>query len=236
MRRIPGRVADTLTTRILDVLVKEKVLPNRDRTDWQDFTSFREHVRSSFSVPATTITPLMARILYGIARLARPRRILGIGTYAGNALVWLIGPGFGERSEYGGELAVGVDTDSKATRFARENMRRLGVDERVRMLCRDGLVAVEELQQSWDLVLLDADDPVSRKGIYLPLLERVYPHLRTGGLLLAHDICVPLFREQMAAYQAKVRDQRRFRISVPLEVDECGLEVSVKQAIGGGAR
>ncbi len=64
----------------------------------------------------------------------------------------------------------------------------------------------------------------------LSLLDAVYPWVAPGGLVLAHDICVPRFREDLAEYQAAVRDRARFARSVPLEIDPCGLEVSVKAA------
>ena len=47
--------------------------------------------------------------LGSVGPVARPRRILGIGTYAGNALVWLTGACFGTGPLYQGELAVGVE-------------------------------------------------------------------------------------------------------------------------------
>ena len=225
--RLPTPVANELASRVLARLVAQGVLSG-EPPDWEAYQRFRARVRETFEVPGTTITPLMARVLYGIAALARPRRLLGIGTYAGNALVWLAGPGFTPAASYRGELAVGVDTDAEATMLARANFGRLGADSRTRLLAIDGHEAAATHAGRWDLVLLDADDPTSRKSVYLSLLESVYPRLAAGGLLLAHDICVPLFREDMSRYRALVCDSRRFRMSVPLEIDECGLEVSVK--------
>lgn len=230
MRKLPTPVANELASRILAKLVEAGVLRG-EAPDWDRYLRFRERVRERFDVPETTITPLMARVLYGVAALARPRRILGIGTYAGNALVWLAGPGFGPDPSYRGELAVGVDTDEDATRLARENFDRLGAGSQVRLLALDGHRAAEEVEGPWDLLLLDADDPVTRKGIYLSLLDALYPHVADGGLVLAHDIHVPLFREDMSRYRAAVSDERRFRLTAPLEIDECGLEVSVKGAV-----
>jgi predicted O-methyltransferase YrrM len=226
---MPTPVANALASRILAKLVDTGALDG-EPPDWDRYLRFRERVRACFEVPGTTITPLMARVFYGIAALARPRRILGIGTYAGNALVWLAGPGFGPDPSYRGTCAVGVDTDEDATLLARENFGRLGADSRVRLLCLDGHRVADEARGPWDLLLLDADDPVSRKGIYLSLLDALYPHVAADGLVLAHDINVPLFREDMSRYRMAVSDEHRFRLTVPLEIDECGLEVSVKNA------
>jgi predicted O-methyltransferase YrrM len=227
MRRLPGKVADELAARALRGAVARGVLPDRPLPDWQAYRGFRARVRDTFTVPETSITPLMARILYGVAHLARPARVLGVGTYAGNALVWLIGPGFDAHGSYRGQRAVGIDIDPAATALARANLGRLGVDDRVELVCADGHRA-GELGHDWDLLLLDADDPDRRKGIYLSLLDATYPALAAGALVLAHDICVDRFREQMARYQTVVADPSSFERTVSLEVDECGLEISIK--------
>jgi predicted O-methyltransferase YrrM len=226
--RLPTPVANELAGRVLAHCVERGVLPAGEPPDWGRFLDFRTVVRERFDVPETSITPLMARVLYGVSTLARPGRVLGIGTYAGNALVWLVGPGFSPHRVYDGELAVGADSDAGATELARRNLASIGV-ERVELRCEDGHVTPTALGERWDLVLLDADDPVTRKGVYLSLLDAVHPFLAAGGLLLAHDICVPIFRADMGRYQEAVRDPERFAATVPLEIDECGLEVSVKR-------
>jgi predicted O-methyltransferase YrrM len=227
MRPLPGKVADALAERALRAAVSAGVLPDRPPPDWQAYREFRARVRETFTVPETSITPLMARILYGVAHLARPARVLGIGTYAGNALVWLIGPGFHPYGSYQGERALGVDIDPDATALARDNVHRLGVDDRVELVCADGHQA-GELGKPWDLLLLDADDPIQRKAVYRSLLEAAYPILTAGALVLAHDICVDKFRDQLAQYRTVVADPSRFDRTVSLEVDECGLEISTK--------
>lgn len=226
--RLPPRVADELASRVVQRCVYEGVLDGVPPPDWERFHAERDRVRASFRVPETTITPLMARVLYGIARGARPRRLLGLGTYAGNALVWLALPGFGPLRTYDGARAVGVDVDGDATALAAANFERLGA-QRVECVAIDAR-DVDTLNEEWDLVLLDIDDPQRRKEPYLELLDRVYPTLAPGALVLAHDVAVPLFREQLEAYGAAVRERDRFAASVTLEIDPCGLEISRKRA------
>jgi predicted O-methyltransferase YrrM len=170
----------------------------------------------------------MARLLYGIAHVARPARILVVGSYFGNTLVWLAGPGFGPEPAYRGERALGVDVDATAVAGARANFARLGTGPGVRVDVLDGHLAAGP----FDLVLLDADDPVRRKGVYVSLLDALYPHLTPGALVLAHDICVPAFAGQLAGYRAAVRRPDRFAGSLSLEIDPCGLELS-RTATGG---
>lgn len=225
--RLPAAVADELATTILRGGIRQGLLPDGPLPDWGRYKIFRQRIRSTFIVPQTSVTPLMARILYGIAALTRPERVLCIGSYLGNALVWLAGPGFGPDPLYRGALALGVDIDRTALGLAAENFARAGMAGRVECRCMDGL-DVPRLGHRFGLILLDADDPDSRKGIYYPLLDAVYPVLPAGGLVLAHDIAVPRFREQLGRYRELVRDPARFAGSTSLEIDACGLEVSRK--------
>jgi predicted O-methyltransferase YrrM len=167
----------------------------------------------------------MARLLYGVAYLARPARVLVVGGYYGNTLVWLAGPGFGPEPAYRGEHALSVDLDATAVAGARANFARLGADPRVEIEVLDGH-RVDPAAGPFDLLLLDADDPVQRKGVYLTLLEALYPLVAAGGLVLAHDICVPAFATELAAYRRAVRAPGRFAGSISLEIDPCGLELS----------
>ena len=225
--KLTPKVADALADRIVLRCAEEGLVRSGVTVDWGVYHDLRTRVRETFRVPETTITPLMARVLYGISHAAGARRILGIGTYAGNALVWLALPALAAGAPQ--RRIVGVDVDDSATELARENFERLGLGP-VECVTMDGHDAAEALGDTWDLVLLDADDPEGRKTIYLSLLDAVYPHVRPDGLVLAHDICVPLFHDQMAEYQERVRDEERFAASLPLEIDDCGLEVSKKVA------
>jgi predicted O-methyltransferase YrrM len=225
--RLPAAAADELATRILRGGIEQGLLPDQRLPDWDRYKIFRQRIRSSFIVPETSVTPLMARLLYCLAALARPERVLCVGCYVGNALAWMAGPGFGPDPVYRGALALGVDIDRAAVQAATQNFARAGMANRVECRCMDGL-DIPRLDQRFDLVLLDADDPDSRKAIYYPLLDAIYPLVEDDGLILAHDIAVPRFREQLGRYRELMRDSARFAGTASLEIDDCGLEVSRK--------
>lgn len=226
--KLTRRVADELAGRVVDAAIEAGIVPaaNPEPPDWARFAAFRHHVEEAFTVPETSITPLLARVLYGIAHAARPRRVLGIGTYAGNGVVWLLGPGFADNGTYLADAAAALDVDGDATELARGNFARLGTLPAVDCLTLDGHRAAAELDAGWDAVWLDAEDPDAGKAVYLTLLDALRPALAPGCLVLAHDVCVPKFREQLAPYLAAVRRPEEFAGSVSLELDECGLEVS----------
>jgi predicted O-methyltransferase YrrM len=94
--------------------------------------------------------------------------------------------------------------------------------------CLDGHRAGDD---TFGLLLLDADDPVRRKRVYLSLLDALYPHLSPGALVVAHDICVPLFAEELDEYRRAMRQDGRFSASLSLPIDACGLEVSRKSVL-----
>lgn len=224
-RRVADELAGRIVARTMEAGVVRAARPDC-APDWGRFAAFRQRVEDAFHVPETTITPLLARVLYGIADVARPRRVLGIGTFAGNGVVWLLGPGFSDTGAYQAEEAAALDIDVEATELARANFERLRTLAPVRCLALDGHRAAERLASGWDAVWLDAEDPAAGKAVYRPILEALLPILAPGCLVLAHDICVPKFRDQLALYQEAVRDPARFAGSVSLELDDCGLEVS----------
>jgi predicted O-methyltransferase YrrM len=239
--RLPAAAADELATRVLSGAIEQGLLPDRQLPDWDRYKTFRQRIRTSFIVPETSVTPLMARVLYGLAAVARPERVLCVGCYVGNALAWMAGPGFGPDPVYRGVLALGVDTDRAAVEAAAQNFARAGMANRVECRCMDGL-DIPSLGQRFDLVLLDADDQDSRKAIYYPLLDAIYPLVDDDGLILAHDIAVPRFRAQLGRYRELTRDSARFAGTASLEIDDCGLEVShvrsarARRAAGGQVR
>lgn len=206
-----------------------------DPPDWERYARLRASVHARFDVPATTITPLMARVLYGVGCWAHPARVLGIGTYVGNAFAWLAAAGFGPERVYDGDVALAVDPDAEAIAQSRTNMdQRAGWS--VEHAVVDGHLAPSMLGGNWDALWLDADDPVERKGILVPLLERAYPFLAPRALVLAHDVVVDRFRDHMCAYREHVADPVRFAASATFPIDPCGLEISVRAGVAVAAR
>src|SRR5262249_6495430 len=144
--KLTRRAADQLADRIVARTVEAGVVrAAASAPDWAAFSEFRRRVEASLTVPETSITPLLARVLYGIAHVARPQRVLGIGTYAGNGIVWLLGPGFCADGTYRAREAAALDVDPEATDLIADNLARLGMGPPVRCLCLDGHRAAEAL-------------------------------------------------------------------------------------------
>ena len=199
-------------------------------TDYNEtaFENLRDEVKKKFTVPGTSITPVMERLLYMLSSLKKPRRILAIGTYCGNTLVWNAGTSCGSGKLYDAEKVYGIDIDAEATATAKKNFSKLSHADHIELLAKDGLKAIENLKESFDYVYLDADSKELGKGLYLELLKIVYEKIEDGGWILAHDIVVPTFSSQFKEYLTFVRNKKNFKESILFDVDAYGLELTIK--------
>jgi predicted O-methyltransferase YrrM len=220
-------VLDKLALKVLESLTNRNLLPDNSKNfNWKHFHKLRNKARKKFVVPETSITPFMARVLFGITAYYRPTRILAIGTYVGNSLLFLLGPYLLTNSPKL-KYAYGIDIDQKATRIAKSNFKALGAPfKKIKILAEDGLTFPNILQKEFDLVYIDVDDQILRKKIYIQILKNVYPFIKKNGIVLAHDICIPKFKEDLSSYLNYVKDKRLFKNTQSLEIDYCGLEIS----------
>ena len=224
-----GRVAEVETTHaVLDWLKENGVVAQDVTYDMGAFDELRTEVKTSFGVPGTSISPVMERLLYMLGAVKQPQRMIGIGTYCGNALVWIAGPSCGSARVYQAQKVYGIDIDPQATEQARENLDQLANTDHIELLSDDGLEAAERLDGPFDLVFLDVDSKEFGKGLYLKLVTRLYEKVELGGWVLAHDVVVPPFAEQLEGYLAFVRDREYFSESILFDVDAYGLELSIK--------
>jgi predicted O-methyltransferase YrrM len=224
-----GRVAEVETVRsVLAWLQQEGVAPEEAEYDESAFGRFRSEVKAAFEFSGTSITPVMERLLYALSAVRRPRRVIGIGTYMGNALVWSVGASCGRERLYQAERVYGIDVDAGATEQARANFARLTYSDHIELVAEDGLKVLEDLDGPFDCVLLDADARDTGKGIYLEVLEAVYEKLEPGAWVLAHDDVVPRFAGRLEGYLSLVRDGTHFSQSVLFDVDAFGLELSIR--------
>ena len=224
-----SRTAEVETVRsALAWLKREGVVPEGASYDEGAFDGLREEVKEKFSLPGSSVTQVMERLLYMLSSVKRARRVIGIGTYCGNALVWFAGSSCGQGKVYEAEKVFGIDIDPEATERASENFAKLVGSSHIELIAEDGLKAVERLEGPFDAVYLDVDSKELGKGLYLDLVKALYEKVDEGGWVLAHDVVVPPFAGSLEGYLAYVRDGERFSESILFDVDAFGLELSVK--------
>jgi len=224
-----SRTAEVETVRsILAWLKRKEIVPQDAAYNEEAFDELRREVKKKFSIPGSSITPVMERLLYALSSVQRPRRVIGLGTYCGNALAWIVGPSCGPGKVYEAEKVYGIDIDADASERARENLSKLAHTDHIELIAEDALKAVERLEGKFDYVYLDVESKDLGKGLYLELVERLYDKVEAGGWVLAHDTVVPSFAGQLEQYLAFVRDGQNFCKSISFDVDPFGLELSIK--------
>jgi predicted O-methyltransferase YrrM len=224
-----SRTAETETVSSgLHMLKREGFATEKATYDEHAFEQLRHEVRQKFTMPGTSITPVMERLLYMLGAVRRPQRIVGVGTYCGNALVWCVGSSCGQGRVYDTEKVYGIDIDPEATARAKENLSKLAHTNHIELMTEDGLTAVDRLKGPFDYLFLDVDSKDRGKKIYFDLLERLYDKLEIGAWVLAHDTTVPPFAEQLGEYLSFVRDTQSFQQSISFDIDPFGLELSIR--------
>lgn len=193
---------------------------------WDAFLRLSDLIHRQFEVPSTTLTPMMRRLLFALAGAAQPRVIVGVGTYVGYAFSWLLGDRADVDAARLFDHAEGIDVDVEANEVARRNCQVLGHGERLRFHDGDGVAVLAGSKGPIDLLYLDVDAPGTGKRTYLDLLEASQSRLRSGALVLAHDPCVPAFRDDFRFYHAYIEESEAFDGPMVLPVDSCGLSVA----------
>jgi predicted O-methyltransferase YrrM len=218
---------EQLTDGALEELRAHSLVSARSGYDKERYRALRELIKTRFVLPGTALSPAMERLLYMLAWVKRPRKVLAIGTFCGYTLAWTAGA----LRAAGKSLpeVTALDLDAGMVRLARRNLRSLDLAVPVRCLVQDARLFAARTRERFDYLYLDPDDPVTGKGLYHELIELLYPKLAPGCWVVAHDTTFPGFQGQLAGYFGFVRDSERFRASVSFAIDCYGAELSVKR-------
>jgi len=132
-------------------------------------------------LPDIAVSPNEGKLLHLVARLARPGRILEIGTLGGYSTTWLA-----RALEPAGRL-VTLEIDPLHAEVARRNLERAGVGDRVEVRVGPAARTLRAMLQAreppFDVVFIDAD----KKGYpeYLDLTLRLS---RAGTVIMADNL------------------------------------------------
>jgi predicted O-methyltransferase YrrM len=138
-----------------------------------ELASLKASKQAFFAVPEGD-----GRILRMLAESIGARHVVEIGTSSGYSGLWLC---LGMR-QTGGRLTT-FEIDPGRAAAARELFRRAGVADRTTVVVGDAHQNVPRLHEPVDLVFLDAD-----KDGYVDYLRTLAPLLRSGGLIVAHNM------------------------------------------------
>lgn len=119
---------------------------------------------------------LQGRILKMFCRMLRPRRILEIGTYTGYATLCMA-EGLPDDG-----LIYTLEINDEMEDFIMKYLPSSPDKDKIRLLFGDALEIIPTLDETFDLVFIDAD-----KRYYSEYYDLVFPKIRPGGLILADN-------------------------------------------------
>lgn len=122
------------------------------------------------------ITRDTERFLYTLCRILRPDRILEIGTAVGYSAICFACAA--PRSS-----VVTIEERERSCYKARENIRRAGVSDRIRVIHGKAQEILPELTDSYDLIFIDA-----AKGQYMTFFELLVKNMRPGTVIVSDNV------------------------------------------------
>lgn len=139
------------------------------------FELYREtHLKTMY--PRMISGHLQGQFLNMVSCMMRPKRILEIGTFTGYSSINLA-QGLTE----GGILHT-IDSNAESVEIGKKYFEKAGVREKIIIHIGNALEVVKSLDETWDLVFIDAD-----KENYLNYYYMVFDKVRTGGFILADN-------------------------------------------------
>ncbi|HMK27122.1 MAG TPA: O-methyltransferase [Chitinophagaceae bacterium] len=120
---------------------------------------------------------LQGKVLEMISCMIRPKRILEIGTFTGYSALCLAKGLTGD-----GQLHT-IELREEDVRLARSFFNRSVYADKIISHCGNASDIIPKLDETWDLVFIDADKPA-----YIEYFNLVLPQLRKNGFILADNI------------------------------------------------
>jgi len=121
---------------------------------------------------------LQGTLLRMISRMICPQRILEIGTFTGYSAINLAMGLGNDRPGFLHTIEVNQEQEERIRRYIMES----GMDEKIILHIGDALEIIPTLDETWDLVYIDADKPN-----YLNYYNMIFDRLRKGGFILADN-------------------------------------------------
>jgi caffeoyl-CoA O-methyltransferase len=123
------------------------------------------------------VCPDTGALLHTLARASGARRILEIGTAIGYSTLWMA-----TALPEDGTL-ITMEYDAARAARARDHFAAAGYADKVSVIVGDALRFLHKVGGPFDLIFQDSD-----KKLYEPMLDRLLPLLRPGGLLVADNV------------------------------------------------
>lgn len=120
---------------------------------------------------------IQGQLLKMFCRMIGAKRVLEIGTYTGYAAISLA-EGLDEDG-----MVYTIDINDEIEDIAREYIGKSGLEGRIRFLLGDACDLIPDLEETFDLVFIDAD-----KRQYSEYYRLIFDKLKPGGMIVADDV------------------------------------------------
>jgi predicted O-methyltransferase YrrM len=142
--------------------------------DYLAFINRKTHVK--VLNPRMLSGHLQGRVLSALSKMIRPLTILELGTFTGYSALCLA-----EGLQPDGILHT-IECDDELEDMIRENLALSPYNHQIQLHIGDALDIIRNLQESFDLVFIDAD-----KREYSAYFHAVLPKVNKGGFILADN-------------------------------------------------
>ncbi len=123
---------------------------------------------------------MQGMLLRFISQMIRPKRILEIGTFTGYSAINLA---LGLQSTLGENgLLHTIEVEAEQEVYIRKYLSESGLENKVSLHIGNAMTIIPTLDETWDLVYIDADKPN-----YLNYYKLVFDRVRPGGFILADN-------------------------------------------------
>lgn len=153
-----------------------------------------EETMASHAHPQMLSGHLQGQFLEFISKLMQPDRILEIGTMVGYSSICLA------KGLAGNGILHTIEMREQDAAIAQKNIDKAGLNKKIQLHVGDALQIIPTLQETWDLVFIDAD-----KTGYHKYYELAKSRLRSGGLILADNV---LFHGEVLKDEMKGKNAR----------------------------
>jgi folylpolyglutamate synthase/dihydrofolate synthase len=187
--------------RILDQISADRYEYSSFLNESLDIPEWEKIYTEAVNQKIPALRPFSCKFLYFLVKIARPEKILEIGTGSGYSTLWIA------RGLSGKAVLISLERDRKRFDLASKLFRD---NPRVRVLHRDAFKYLGENSDIYDFVFLDA-----QKRDYLSYLELLKSRIKTGGILVADNfllggLTASLPELKKEKYQGGVRLLRAF--------------------------
>jgi predicted O-methyltransferase YrrM len=137
----------------------------------------QEHTEKNHPEAVMLSGHLQGKLLEMISCMIRPRRILEIGTFTGFSALCLA------KGLTDDGILHTIECREPDADLARGYFDRSAFSNRIILHRGKALDIIPELEETWDLVFIDADKPA-----YIEYFNLVFPSLRKNGFILADNV------------------------------------------------